>query len=58
MLGGAADILGERLAAALARVAELEAALEKYGDHTYACMMKEDNSCNCGFDAVLAKGRA
>lgn len=39
------------------RIEQLEAALRKYGDHTYECSVGQPNHvCDCGFNQLLVEG--
>lgn len=56
------EALHRRLAAAEARIGELEAALLHYGDHDATCTWRPPTAereaipCSCGLDAALARG--
>ena len=45
----------EKLRKARERIAKLEEALEKYGDHLYFCTDEADH-CVCGFDEAMRGG--
>jgi hypothetical protein len=52
----AANLMAEMWGSAEREVAELRAALNKYGDHLYECDLKNDGPCTCGFEAALSNG--